>query len=76
MSTASANSPASRVVPAVKRVNVRPALGCDPAFITVHFSSVEAAQEGYDHLLEGLANDPRTKLELGVRYPTLTYPVI
>ncbi len=61
---------------AVRRVNVLPANGKNPAFITVYFRDVKSAKEGYTKLLSGLAGDPRTKLDLTGPTPTLTYPVI
>jgi hypothetical protein len=61
---------------AVRRVNILPAMGTEPAYVTVHFQDAEAAKAGYAYLLDGLADDPRTKLELDKPMPTLCYPVI
>jgi len=62
--------------PAIRRVNILPAKGMEPAFITVYFRDVEAAHEGYSKLLGGISNDPRTRLDIHSDMPTLTYPVI
>jgi len=60
----------------VRRVNVLPASGNQPAFITVHFRNIDAAKRGYLQLLPGLERDARTKLDLTTPMPTLSYPVI
>lgn len=66
----------SNAEPAIRRVNIQPARGFDPALITIYFRDVEAAHEGYKKLLGGISNDPRTRLDIHSEMPTLTYPVI
>lgn len=75
MSTALQSQSSSFPTP-VRRVNILPASGKNPAFITVYFRDIKSAKAGYTKLLSGLAGDPRTKLDLSKPMPTLTYPVI
>ena len=62
--------------PPIRRVNIQPAKGFDPAVITIYFRDTKAAKEGHGKLLERIASDPRTMLDLNASMPTLTYPVI
>ena len=62
--------------PVIRRVNIQPAKGFDPALITIYFRDAKAAKEGYGKLLARIVDDPRTRLDLDASMPTLTYPVI
>ncbi len=66
----------TQTISSPRRVNVTPASGKNPAFITVYFRDAASAQAGYHHLPSGLSTDPRTALDLAKPMPTLCYPVI